>query len=71
MTIIFVDEKNVQKYDMITQHASTKEICPVKAWLAIVVRILTYPNTGPRTDIDLFDTGDGSLGHIQAIDPAT
>ena len=55
--ITFVDQKNGQKYATITQHTSRKEICPVKSWAAIIIRILLYPNTGLDTDIDTFDAG--------------
>ena len=68
MTITFVDQKNRQKYALITQYASAKEMCPVRAWATIVARICLYLNTGTYMDVDVFSTGDRTLEHVQAID---
>ena len=68
VTIMFVNQKNRQKYASITQHALEKEICPVTAWAAIVLQILSYPNTGLDTDIDVFDARVSKLEQIQSMD---
>ena len=46
ISITFVDQKNDQRNDTITMHASQHPtLCPVKSWAKIIQRILSYKNT--------------------------
>ena len=66
VTITFVLQKNGQKYATITQHASGHEVCPVKAWAAIVTRILDYKGTNSSTEVDTVVDSNGERSHIKA-----
>ena len=70
VTITFVLQKNRQKYATITQHASGHEVCPVKAWVAIVSRILHYKGTNSSTEVDTVVDSDDKGSHIKADEVA-
>ena len=68
VSITFVLQKNGTKYATITQHASGKEVCPVRAWAAVVSRILHYKKGTTKSDIDLFVDEEENEYHITALD---
>ena len=70
VSITFVLQKNGQKYATITQHASGHEVCPVKAWAAVVLRILNYKGTDSSTEVDMFVDGKNMSFHITADEVA-
>ena len=41
-------------------------MCPVKAWAAIVSRILQYKGTDSSTEVDMFVDSDDKRSHIKA-----
>ena len=68
--ILALSQKNRQKYATITQHASGHEVCPVKAWAAIVSRILHYKGTNLSTEVDTVVNRNGKRAHIKADEVA-
>ena len=46
LSITFVDQKNDQRNDTFTMHASQHHVlCPVRSWAKVTQRILSYKNT--------------------------
>ena len=58
ISITFEDQKNGEKDACITQHRAVhnKDLCPVRAWAALVKRILKYPGTSSNTPVNTFYT---------------
>ena len=55
VSITFVDQKNSQKQDTITMHASGDLIlCPVRSWARVVQRVLSYKTTSHRSFVNTF-----------------
>ena len=52
VTITFVKQKNGDKEADRTMHRTNNELCPVKAWVEIVSRILGYPDTNENTTVN-------------------
>ena len=52
VTITFVKQKNGDKEAARTMHSTNNDLCPVKAWVEIVSRILNYPNTNESTPVN-------------------
>ena len=54
VSITFEDQKNGEKNACITQHKAqrTKDLCPVRAWAALVHRIHKYPKTTHNTPVN-------------------
>ena len=57
VSINFESQKNNEKDDLITMHASGKELCPVTAWATIISRILSYPGTSLHSPINTILVG--------------
>jgi len=65
VTIIFIDQKNGHRYDVVTQHRTTDPIlCPVKAWCWTVRRVGAYPKTTDNTTIGSIMGSNGTVHHI-------
>ena len=71
VSITFIIQKNGTKYATITQHASGKEICPVKAWAAITSRILSKKSANLDTEVDTYFDENGNKENITAKEVAT
>jgi hypothetical protein len=55
VSITFEDQKNGQKNQTRTQQRTDDPVlCPVKAWLLLVLRIFASPNTNPHTTVNAF-----------------
>ena len=52
VTVTFLKQKNGDKEADRTMHRTNSELCPVKAWSAIVLRILKPPNTNGNTPVN-------------------
>lgn len=67
ISITFEDQKNGEKNACITQHKASrqKDLCPVRAWAALVHRIMSYPKTTMDTTVNTFYT-KGSLKLISS-----
>jgi len=57
ISITFESQKNNEKDDIITMHANSKELCPVKAWGTIVSRVLSYPGTSLHSPVNTILVG--------------
>jgi hypothetical protein len=68
VSITFVNQKNGEKMETITQHRTTNgAICPVVSWAFTVCRILGYDKTTVKSTVNtFFDTQTGKLGRITA-----
>ena len=55
LSVTFEDQKNDQKFDTITMHASAhKLLCPVKAWARVARRVLSIPLASTASFVNLF-----------------
>ena len=57
VSITFRFQKNKHKDETITQYRSGLTPCPVKAWAAIVTRVLSYPGTTGNSTVNTFKSG--------------
>ena len=53
VSIIFIFQKNKNKYQTVSHKRSGKKLCPVKVWADIVTRILSYEDTNELTPINI------------------
>ena len=65
VSITFPKTKNGDKEVCITMHNSDSDLCPVKAWVAIVQRILSYHKTDLHTYVNYVEV-DGKPRHIES-----
>jgi len=65
ISITFEHQKRDVKNDVITQHGSgNKLLCPVKVWVAIVQRILSYPGSSSSDTVNTFCFADDGKRHL-------
>lgn len=58
VTIDFRKTKNGDKEATITMHRTNTDLCPVRAWADICIRILGYQNTFPSTTVNYVEVAD-------------
>jgi hypothetical protein len=55
VSITFVEQKNGEKMETITQHrVNSGNLCPVKAWAETIKRVRSYPGTTGKSAVNLF-----------------
>ena len=55
VSITFVDQKNGEKMETITQHRVRQgPLCPVQAWATTVKRVMSYKSSTPSTAVNTF-----------------
>ena len=68
VSITFEYQKNDQRNVTITQHCTNDAIlCPVRAWAAVVHRVLSYPGSSPSSTVNTYLFRD-SLTYVSASD---
>jgi hypothetical protein len=68
VSITFEFQKTDIRDETITHHRSKDlYLCPVRAWAAVVQRILTYPGTNHDSPVNTFQRPDGSLTQITSV----
>jgi hypothetical protein len=70
VTITFVRQKTNQHYAMISQHASGKDICPVKTWALIITRILSDEDCTVQSQVNVYRDTAGTLCTVHATEVA-
>lgn len=70
VTITFEFQKNDERNDSVTMHrTSDNYLCPVLAWASVVARILSYPNTGPDSSVNMmYDSSTSRFTHLTSDD---
>ncbi len=54
VTITFISQKNGDNAIKVTQYKSNKDLCPVKAWVNTINRVLSYPHTSNTSTVNTF-----------------
>jgi hypothetical protein len=55
VSITFVEQKNGEKMETVTQHSVTNSpLCPVKAWATTIKRVQSYDQTSGTTPVNTF-----------------
>ena len=66
VSVTFEFQKNDERDVTITQHCThDATLCPVRAWAALVKRVLGHPSTNSDTPVNAFVV-NGELKHIPA-----
>ena len=73
VAVTFVFQKNKKKMVTVSQPRSGKQICPVRIWAKIVMRILSYEGTSENTKVNAVEigkvlkyvTGEEMLKHLR------
>ncbi|KOR29253.1 hypothetical protein TI04_09070 [Achromatium sp. WMS2] len=69
MSVTFFLQKNDTRGETITQHRSGDPLlCPVVAWIAVVIRVRSYPGTCQTTPVNVFQNSEGKLQLLRASD---
>jgi hypothetical protein len=65
IAITFEFQKNEERDDTAVMHcAGDRLLCPICAWAAVVMRILSYPDTSDTTYLNAYLTSGGNLGYL-------
>jgi hypothetical protein len=65
IAITFEFQKNDERDETVVMHCSGDPLlCPIRAWAAVVIRILSYPGTTATTFVNAYLTTGGKLGYL-------
>jgi hypothetical protein len=65
IAITFEFQKNDERDETVVMHCSGDPLlCPIRAWAAVVTRILSYPGTTASTFVNAYETTGGKLGYL-------
>jgi hypothetical protein len=65
ISITFEFQKNEERDETVVMHCSGDPLlCPIRAWAAVVMRILSYPGTSATTYVNAYLTTGGNLGYL-------
>jgi hypothetical protein len=65
VSITFEFQKNEERDETVVMHLSGDPLlCPVRAWAAVVQRVLSYPGTSATTYVNAYLTSGSNLGYL-------
>jgi hypothetical protein len=65
IAITFEFQKNDQRDETVVMHCSGDPLlCPIRAWAAVVMRILSYSGTSATTYVNAYATTGGNLAYL-------
>jgi hypothetical protein len=65
IAITFEFQKNDERDETVIMHCSGDPLlCPIRAWAAVVMRILSYPGTSDTTYVNAYLTTGGNLSYL-------